>query len=206
MSLVYALASQPPRRRITGERLRSVTVARVTAIVADVRRVPSPTHANAIRYDAVIRELTAAVPSLLPVRFGTVMSDDELAFVLKSRSASLRAALRHVSNRAQMTVRVFGVKSEIPNRKSPIPMSGGDYLRERAARARVPELDPLREAVRRWVRDEQVEKRERIVTIHHLVPRAAVDAYRRAFERAAAEQQRRLLISGPHPPYAFAEI
>jgi hypothetical protein len=37
-----------------------------------------------------------------------------------------------------------------------------------------------------------------------LVPRSAVAAYRAAVERAAAERGLRIVISGPWPPYAFA--
>jgi hypothetical protein len=206
--LVYALASPAPRSRIrgiAGEPLRAVTVARVTAIVADVRRSPRPTRDQARRFDAVMRRLAAVAPSLLPVRFGTVVGEEELAFILKSRGPALLAALRHVRNRVQMTTRVFDVESHLPNPESRIPRSGAEYLRQRAARARVAELDPLRGAVRRWVRDERVETRGRIVTLHHLVPRTSADAYRRALERAAGEQRRRVIMSGPHPAYAFAE-
>ena len=209
--LVYALATPPVRPRVRGladEPLRVVAVARVAAIVGDVPRIPRPTHANAVRYDAIQRRLVAIAPSLLPVRFGSLVDDEELAFILASRAASLTTALAHVRNRVQMTVRVVGMEPGVPREggRQNTLQSGTDYLRQRAAVTRVAELDPLRDAVRRWLRDERVETHERIVTLHHLVPRTAVDAYRRAIERAAGEQQRQVVISGPHPAYAFAEI
>jgi hypothetical protein len=50
-----------------------------------------------------------------------------------------------------------------------------------------------------------VEKRASIATVYHLVPRASAGAYRRALARAAAAEGVRVVISGPWPPYAFAD-
>jgi len=49
-----------------------------------------------------------------------------------------------------------------------------------------------------------VERRERIATVHHLVPRASVTAYARALRRAATDTPLHVVATGPHPPYAFA--
>ena len=113
-----------------------------------------------------------------------------------------------------------GKNSEQPGARSPQPTasdpgawspepgaSGAAYLRARAADAsraqHIPGFDPVRDAVRRWVREEQVEKRDEVASVYHLVPRASVGAYRRAIERAAAGSRLRMIVSGPHPPYAF---
>jgi len=69
----------------------------------------------------------------------------------------------------------------------------------------IPELAPVRTAIRRLVRDERVERRGSIATVHHLIPRAVAGRYRAAVERAAAEKSVRLTVSGPWAPYAFAE-
>jgi hypothetical protein len=51
-----------------------------------------------------------------------------------------------------------------------------------------------------------VDKRGSIATIYHLVPRASAAAYRRALERRAREDDgMKIVISGPWPPYAFAD-
>jgi hypothetical protein len=98
-----------------------------------------------------------------------------------------------------------------PDPRSPIlnPASlGTAYLRGRLeARVRqdtVPGFDPIRTAVRRWVRDERVERHGRVASIYHLVPRGSVDAYRRGVMRAAEAGGLRVLVSGPFPPYAFS--
>jgi hypothetical protein len=50
-----------------------------------------------------------------------------------------------------------------------------------------------------------VETRASIATVYHLVPRASAEAYRRALARHAADAGVRVVISGPWPPYAFAD-
>ena len=86
---------------------------------------------------------------------------------------------------------------------------GTEYLQRRWAIVRaaqqIPELAPVREAVQRFIRDERIERRAGIATVHHLIPRASSERYRIAVERAAARAGVRLTLSGPWAPYAFAE-
>jgi hypothetical protein len=210
-------------RGMSGEPLRVVKVGTVAAIVGESRRSPAPTRERLARYDAVIRLIAEHTSAVLPARFGTCFPDaDELIFILRTRQVSLRRALRHVRGRVQMTVRVIGGKSQIPNPKSQIPTpearspkpgattSGADYLRARAAAAarerEIPGFEPVRAAVMRWVRDERVEKRDRIATVYHLVTRRGAAAYAPAAQDSAAAAGLRVLITGPFPPYAFTEI
>ena len=159
---------------------------------------------------------------------------DELSLMLGSRQQPLRRQLQVVRNRVQMTIRlvvpegadppvgpatpphrgsaagtpVSGRPGE-PDRVRPTrATSGAAYLRERvaaAARSReIPGFDPVRAAVRRWVREERVERHNAVASVYHLIPQGSVDQYRRAVERAARAAGLRLVISGPWPPYAFA--
>lgn len=213
MSLcVYAIAaSNVGRLAVRGladERLQAVAVGAIAAVVGEVPRIPRPTEEHLRRYDRVIRTLAARGSALLPARYGTQVEDlDELALVLGSREDSLRRQLKAVRHRVQMTVRM--TTSPMTSVGRGVRMkTGADYLRlraQQAAQARsVPQFDPLRAAVRRWVRGERVERRGAVATVYHLVPRRAVDAYRRALERAAQEAGIRVMVSGPWPPYAFA--
>ena len=213
---VYALVSAAPRRigiaGVTGERLKSVTVGAVSAIVGDLARTPKPTEANLRQYNAVMRALARTNPALLPVRFGTQFRDlDELSLVLESRQSSLRRLLRHVRNRAQITIRmvvpVTGVNRSGSRRPSDLRTTGSAYLKDRAAEAaRVREIagfDPVRAAVRRWLKDERIERQATVASVYHLIPRGSVDAYRAALDRAARKAGLSLRVSGPWPPYAF---
>jgi hypothetical protein len=73
----------------------------------------------------------------------------------------------------------------------------------------IPGAEPLRAAVKKWVRAEHLERldgRRLAGSLYHLVPRGAVPNYRAALERAARTADLTIVISGPWPPYAFADL
>ena len=209
---------------MTGEKLHIVTTSRVAAVVGEMRRTPAPTIRNLRRHAAVVESIAARVPAILPARFATMVVDrDELAFILASRGTTLRRRLRALRSRCQMTVRLVSdsesgdgplrsrsrTASRTRLRLANGATQGTQYLRQRmamaaAARA-VPRFAPIRTAVQRFVKDERVEKRGDVVTINHLIPRAAVTRYLAAVERAASDNHVRLIVSGPWAPYAFAD-
>lgn len=90
---------------------------------------------------------------------------------------------------------------------------GARYLAARRARASAAaELGVLAGALAPHVRAERVERSPRagagpglLASVYHLVPRPALAAYRAAVDAGAASlSPRRLTLSGPWPPYAFA--
>ena len=209
---------------IAGERLRAITAGRIMALAGELRRAPKPTVRNLRRYAAVIEALADRAPAILPARFGTCMTDlDELTLVLRSRQDALRRGLRAVRGRAQMTIRVvlgsdsgdagFPSQTRVTERSrvrlENEATQGRQFLQQRArsaARAReIPGFDPIRTAAKRWLKDERIEKRSGVATVNHLIPRGSASAYRAAVERAGARAGVRLVVSGPHPPYAFAD-
>jgi hypothetical protein len=228
---VYSLTGRAARvsaAGLSGVRLRVVREGPIAAIVGERTAVTRPTPEDLRGYDRIVRALASRLPAVLPARFGTSFDDlDELKFVLRSRRASLGNALAHVRNRVQMTVRVVTEPVEGPatstreahfgdprrrrrrRQEGGTSSTGAAYLRaraERAARERhLPAFDPVRRAVERWVRDERIEKRQRIATVFHLVPRRSADAYRRAIERAAPAAGLQMIVSGPWPVYAFVD-
>jgi hypothetical protein len=205
---VYALTTEAPRalrqRGLEGEPLRVVTISRVSAIVSELRHAPSATYDRLRRYDAAMHRLANRYAAILPVRFGTCLTRDELEVILRERQQSFRRALRHVRRRVQMTVRIVGAERQKRDHVDRA-RTGVEYLRRRAAEAAIPAFDPVRDAVRRWVRDERIETRDRIASVYHLIPRGAAEAYRGAAVRRASELGLRATISGPFPPYAFTE-
>jgi len=228
---VYALAEgglgRIGIRGIAGEALRAVRVGAIDAVIGRVSRIPRPTERNLRRHGRVVSALWRRTPALLPARFGTAVGDvAELEAIVGARQKTLRRTLRSVRHRAQMTVRMLsgsgtrdsglGTRDSgrgrisSPGSRVPDPGSRGrSYLHARVATAQrardVPGFAACRHAVKAWVRAERVEKRGRVATIYHLVPRGSAGRYRAALERAAAGAQVRMLVSGPWPPYAFAD-
>jgi hypothetical protein len=193
-------------RGLEGEPLAIVPVGRVAAIVGELPRVPTPTHDRLTRYDAVMRRLSRRYASLLPARFATCVDRDELVFILRSRQAFFRRALRAVRFRAQMTMRFIDIdRAPAAPPTSASRRSGTEYLRQRSPLATIPAIAPVLAAMKKWVRDERVETHDRIVTVYHLIPRGAAETYRRAVIERAERAGLRAIVSGPFPPYAFTE-
>ena len=217
MIIVYAITStdigRMTGRGIAREKLRALRVGHVVAVVGELHSTPDPIEANLRKYDRVMRAISQRASALLPVRFGATVRDlDELTLILGARQKALRARLKAVRNRAQMTVRVVtepGSGSRGPGSETRHVEASGSrgtgYLRARARAATLPEFAPIRVALNRWIRGERVEKRGTVATIYHLVPRASAETYRRALEATARATGVRLLVSGPFPPYAFAD-
>jgi hypothetical protein len=222
-ALVGSLRSVQKMTGIAGERLRGIPFDGAVAIVGEMRRRPAASTTNLRQYAAIVESIAARVPAILPVRFGTTFDEvAELTLALRSRGAATRQRLRAVHRRAQMTIRLVGSDPDDGRSRGQTPMTsragvrprnratqGTQYLHERLAVLRtareVPELAPIRPAIRRFVKDERVERRNGVATVHHLIPRAMAERYRAAVERAAEESGVRLTVSGPFAPYAFAD-
>jgi hypothetical protein len=215
MMWVYAIVPGSTRHISTrghrGERLRTVTAGRLAAVFSERRSIPRTTERAVRAHHTVVERLARELPAVIPVRFGTAFPDlDELAFVLRSRSATLRRTLRQVRRRVQMTARVTVDSPALDEGPLVDRRTGTAYLQSRSERASRPArhqlVKHLRHAVRRWLREERVEQRGRVISVYHLVPRRAVDAYLGAVHRAVAVVPTRIIISGPFAPYAFAAI
>lgn len=202
-AIVSAGASPSAFQAREGERLRLIRHGPLAAVVREVPRAPAPTTVNLRRYDRTMQAVAKRFDAMLPARFGTCMSREELVFILSSRRAAFAPALARVRGRVQMTVRMVGDEPRRPPLPVTLPSSGADYLRARSRQAAVPAFDPLRTAVRRWVRAERVERRGGVATVYHLIPRSSADAYREAARRAGAASGLPIIVSGPWPPYAF---
>lgn len=222
--LVYAIidgARVPPPVVEPSARLRAINVGRIAAVVGHRRHAPAPTLRNIRQYHRTVSAIAAAVPAILPARFGTLVVEEELSFILRTRAASLRTALKHVRGRVQMTIRIANRGGELtpgtetheaPALGPKTGRSGSDgpgarYLRNRVS----PEdretrrlLTPLRRSVQGWVHDEQVLHRAGITSVYHLVSRRSAAAYARSLRAAAHKAGLDIVVSGPFPPYAFA--
>jgi hypothetical protein len=200
----------------SGERLRLVRRGAVAAVVSDRARAAAPSPANLRRYDRTMHELAERFPAIIPARFGTSMTEEELISTLASRRAAFAGALSSVRGRVQMTVRVVAQRGSRKDGGHSISeasaastsITGRDYLKARARAAEaarmVPGFEPVRDAVVRWVREERVEHRGEVSSVYHLIPRAATEAYRRAVQASATAAGLRVIVSGPWPPYAFS--
>jgi len=216
---VYALLGQvPPPGTGAGlceEPLRVVRVGELVAAVGDMTDPPAVSEATLRAHDAVVRRLADAVDAILPVRFGSLLSESSLADLLAARAPELSEALALVSGREQMTLRVLGdaraaVETPRDDAGADALGPGARYMAARRAewrRAReAPELAPLRPALAALVRAERVTRHDTpalLASVYHLIDRGGAAAYQAAVQSADLGTVR-VVATGPWPPYAFA--
>ena len=219
-ALTRAGAGDPLDAGLEGKPLRRLDVGPVAAIVGDLE-APAVTPEALAAHDAVVRRLAERLPALLPARFGqTVPDEPALSAWLADRERDVVEALALVQGCVQMTLRVFA-GPEAPETPPPEPVAvpedlgpGARFLharRDAAARARaLPEIAPLREALRPLLRAERVERPAETTgrlraTAYDLVARDEADAYARTVAETAPHLTGwRVTATGPWPPYAFA--
>lgn len=215
---VYALAAPglPRRLRIAGHTLMSLPVATpvrggAASIVAVVerRREPPPISEASLREQhAIVVELWRRCDRLLPVRFGAMMSEGALQVRVRAAAPVLDRMLQQVGGRVQMTVRVF---EEVPvTERAVIPRTSGTAylkgLRDRAGSLSRAAME-IGRPVEAFVVEERVEPGQGAlrVSLFHLIAASDEARYRAALAASGdATSGRRVTVSGPWPPFAFA--
>lgn len=210
---VYALAEPglPGRLRLNG---RTLSALRVGAFDAVVGRVEEIEHLGALDalgvQHAITTALHARASALLPVRYGTAVTERELGDLVDRHASVLLGALDAVRGRAQMNVRmrVAARARRAGATVQPPVRSGTAYLEARRSDAAA--FLQLVAAARRVVADlisaEELEPRAAggEAAIFHLVARERAADYQ---ERAPALQKilrpSPARVTGPWPPFAF---
>lgn len=108
---MYAVTSAehppPSSLGIEDAPLRPITAGRVAAMASDLDAPVRTTEDALWRHEAVVEELMRA-GAALPMRFGSVLADDEAARgTLREREEQLTAGLGHVRGAVELGVRVL---------------------------------------------------------------------------------------------------
>jgi len=190
--------------------------------------VVAVTRENVLQHEAIVRKIFSTA-TVLPFRFGTLVTEPGLHSYLSSREAALLERLSQVRDCIEMSVKIIWQNSDKfceiePESQVSIPeldeigagtaflmfkrqeLIGNERL-ENEARA----LDDwLRCGLKDVVKREQVtiEPRQRlVVSSSYLVEQARLPDYRRELAKLQAERTTlHFLSSGPWPPYTFANI
>jgi hypothetical protein len=221
---LYALVGDSPRRDpgrgLRRERLEILPGRGFHVVVGRMAIAPAASPDTLRRHDAVVRRIAATVDAILPMRFGSVASDEDAAArLLAPRAIELAGRLAQVRGHEQMTLRVFGPRAASRSRATAPRKAtgarlgpGARYLAERKRlhdAAAAPELDPIRPLLAGLVADERVQRHATpplVASVYHLVSRDQRAQYRTRVTRAASQlAPLRLTVSGPWPPYAFGD-
>lgn len=198
-------------RGLGGARLRALQCGELAAIYSRHRSLRvQPAAEQLLRHERVI-ETMMADGAVLPLRFGTQLArEEQLATVLAQRSESLLLALDRVRGHVELGLRAIPELTKETNGEKGA-RTGREFMLERVQRHQralrvVRDLHgPLsRLATASTVRD--YPRPPAILVASYLVGDERVPGFRRQAEQLAAQQDgMRVLVTGPWPPYSFAE-
>jgi hypothetical protein len=218
MSLVvYAIVDSPSpeieERGLDGRPLRTVTQGELAAVVSkhDAPRV-ARSAANLWDYEQVMERLMAG-RTILPMRFGTVLSDErETLAMIRKRALDLQRALDRLRGAVELGIRAGWrepPEPSGPNASGAHGRDGMEYMLKRLALHRqvsdlVDRLDPLA-TLARDIRLQLLGRDEHPVRKAYLVNREHVEEFtERVREIDERHPEIELVCTGPWPPYSFA--
>jgi hypothetical protein len=226
---VYCLAEGVDRlhntpRGVAGTPVRIVKFEDLSALVSVVRSDAfKVTRKNALAHHEVVRSIIKQTTPL-PARFGTLVTVQQLQNYVSAHRAAIKAKLAHVRGRTEMNVRMIGTiaggdaSQESKDEDEPGPGTAfllekrREILREEAGVAHKKQLSAwLCEKLGDLIKEEKISvvSSETVILAKadHLIERGDVQEYRTRMARAIEERPEvRFMVSGPWPPYSFANI
>ncbi len=205
----------------TGLRGRPLIVVCHAELSAYASRFDAPVEnfgrADLLEHHNIISCLSAQI-DVLPARFPTWLADEQsLRGELERRHAKFDEALARVRGRVEIAVTALWTAEPDAQQSPPTAttpgrnyllgrrqvLTGSDKRRERAR--------SLADETERLVGDDLVDVRHQVcpsatvaLSSALLVPRASAESVTKRITRA--EQDVRILINGPWPPYTFADV
>jgi len=178
------------------------------------------TRKNALAHHEVVRSITEQTTPL-PARFGTVVTVEQLSNYVSTHQQAIKAKLAHVRGRVEMTVRMIRTISgtDTPQESNNVGPGTAFLLEKRreilgdeAEAAQKGQLSAwLSEKLGDLIKEETISLTPSQTVIlaraDHLIERAGVQEYRTKMAKAVEERPEiRFMVSGPWPPYSFANI
>ena len=208
-------------RGISGAPVRLEKIEDLGVLVSDFNDDAVPvTHENAMDHASVVRSvLDRTTP--LPFRFGTLVTEQQLRSYVTARKPALETNLSLVRGCVEMSVKIIWEVSTDKEEGTPQAEHGvgaaflaakrREILGSELRTAQAKEISSwLHKNVSDFTRGEKVSMQpsERLfLTASHLVARPDLKQYR---EKTAQVREERpglhFLLSGPWPPYSFANI
>ena len=177
---------------------------------------------NALAHHEVVRTITQQTTPL-PARFGTLVTVAQLRHYVSTHQQAIKAKLTHVRGRVEMTVRMIhtteaNLSHDAVNENVLGPGTAfllekrRKVLREEAGAAQKDQLSEwLRDKLGDLIKDEKISvvpsETVMLARADHLIERGNIPQYRERMARAVEERPEiRFMVSGPWPPYSFANI
>jgi Gas vesicle synthesis protein GvpL/GvpF len=210
-------------RGISGAEVRLIKLEDFGVLVSDCDGDVFPvTVENVLAHDAIVRSVSDQTTPL-PFRFGTLVTEQQLRNYVSAHKPALKTKLAHLRGRVEMNLRVtWQLTTNKPpeSEQAGEPGTGTRFLLEKRRQLLGDDLSVAEKAeLSKWLRDyvsdlicdEKISLRPSptvlLAKVDHLVEQANLQEYR---EKLAEALQKRpelhFLVSGPWPPYSFANI
>jgi hypothetical protein len=204
---------------VTGAVVRVLKIEDISVLVSDCEAVAA-TQENMLAHAAVVRSVcTRTTP--VPFRFGTLATEPQLRSFITSNEVAIANKLAHLSGCVEMDLKIVWQSSNAAAARPDQPAGPGTaFLREKrrellgddqtlAQRAELSSL--LSEEPGNLVKEEKISlgssENAWLARVFHLVEASKIKEYRQKMQ--ALREQRpelQLEVSGPWPPYSFANI
>jgi hypothetical protein len=208
---------------ISNAKVRLLRIEDLGVLVSDSEMDAVPvTRENALTHAAVLGSvLDRTTP--LPFRFGTLLTEPQLINYITARKPALKAKLAHVRGCVEMNVKIIqqlpkedeAQTEDVDSQQGPgtafLAQKRRELLGDEHRSTYAAGLSALvRETLDGMIKDEQVALRpsERLVlAAAHLVEHSNIQEYRQKIaDTVQAHPELHFLVSGPWPPYSFANI
>jgi hypothetical protein len=183
---------------------------------------PLTQRESAMAHAAVVRSLLDQT-TLLPFRFGTVLTEEQLRHYVTTFKPALKKNLAHVRGCVEMDLKIIWqeAKSDADQPSGNEKQGPGTAFLEEKRRellgderqsAQKTQLSNLlREPLGGLIRDERIALRPSktavLAAVFHLVERANIEKYQQNVQEIRNNRpDLRIRLSGPWPPYSFANI
>lgn len=212
---------EDPAPGISGAPVHLLKTEGLSILVSDLdSEMVQVTRENALAHAAVVRSILDRTTPL-PFRFGTLVTEQQLVNYLSARKPALETKLSKVRGCVEMSVKII----RPPSAPEPEPNdqtnqgAGTSFLTqkrreilggEQSAAEAATISTWLHDQISGLIRDEHVNLRpteKLVLAAAHLVERAKVKKYRENMAEACQSRpDLHFLLSGPWPPYSFANI
>jgi gas vesicle protein GvpL/GvpF len=191
-------------------------------VISEGESFPLTQRESAMAHAAVVRSLLDQT-TLLPFRFGTVLTAEQLRHYVTTYKPALKKNLAHVRGCVEMDLKIIWqqAKSDAdqpPENEKPGPGTAflekkrREILGDERQSAQKTELSNLlRKPLGALIRDEHIELRPSKTTVlaavFHLVEKANAGRYNEIVQEIRNNRpDLKIRLSGPWPPYSFANI
>lgn len=215
----------PHTRGLAGAAVRLMKSDDLGVIVSDSEsETVRVTKENALEHAAVVRSvLDRTTP--LPFRFGALLSEQQLKSYLSTHAPALKNQLARVRGCVEMNLKIMWqlptTEAASSAARDPAAGPGTTFLKEKQRKLfgdeqrgqQIAELSTmLRDALGEGlIMEEQItlrpSQRSVLAAVAHLVKTPQIRQYReRVAETLTSRSDFRVMVSGPWPPYSFANI